>query len=89
MKICVVGCGYVGLATTVAISKKQNVTIYDIDSNKLDCLRKDLLPIDDDDLKELKGSKFSKCNWQKTVITFKPKQPLESSNFDIDVKLVC
>ena len=50
MKICVVGCGYVGLATTVAISKKQNVTIYDIDSNKLDCLRKDLLPIDDDDL---------------------------------------
>lgn len=43
----------------------------------------------DDDLKELKGSKFSKCNWQKTVITFKPKQPLESSNFDIDVKLVC
>jgi len=45
--------------------------------------------IDDDDLKELKDSKFSKCNWQKTVITFKPKQPLESSNFDIDVKLVC
>lgn len=45
--------------------------------------------IDDDDLKELKGSKFSKCNWQKTVIIFKPKQPLESSNFDIDVKLVC
>ena len=52
MKICVVGCGYVGLATTLAISKKQNVTIYDIDSNKLDCLRKDLLPIDDNDLKE-------------------------------------
>ena len=60
MKICVVGCGYVGLATTVAISKKQNVTIYDIDSNKLDCLRKDLLPIDDDDLKE--AYKMNKSN---------------------------
>ena len=50
MKICVVGCGYVGLATAVAISKKEIVTVYDIDSNRVECLRHDVLPINDENL---------------------------------------
>lgn len=50
MKICVIGCGYVGLATAVAISKNQIVTVYDIDSNRMGCLRNNDLPISDEDL---------------------------------------
>lgn len=47
MKICVVGCGYVGLATAVAFSKNHAITVYDIDSHRMDCLRKNILPISD------------------------------------------
>ena len=52
MKICVVGCGYVGLATAVAFSKNHTVTVYDIDSNKMECLRKNDIPINDKELND-------------------------------------
>ena len=52
MKICVVGCGYVGLATAVAFSKKQTVTVYDIDSERMECLRNNNLPISDKELND-------------------------------------
>ena len=52
MRICVIGCGYVGLATAVAFSKSQIVTIHDSNLKKIGCLRKDLFPIDDKDLKD-------------------------------------
>ena len=52
MKICVVGCGYVGLATTVAFSKNHTVKVYDIDSNRMECLRKNNLPISDKELND-------------------------------------
>lgn len=34
MRICVIGCGYVGLATAVAFSKSQIVTIHDSNLKK-------------------------------------------------------
>lgn len=52
MRICVIGCGYVGLATAVALSKSQIVTIHDISLRKLGCLRKGVVPIDDNELKD-------------------------------------
>lgn len=59
MRICVVGCGYVGLATTVAIAKNQNVTVYDIDSNRRECLKNNDLPINDEDLKD--AFQYNRC----------------------------
>lgn len=52
MRLCVVGCGYVGLATAVALSKSHRVTVHDIDSNRMECLRNDLLPISDKNLND-------------------------------------
>ena len=35
MKICVVGCGYVGLSLAILLSQKSNVAVLDIDDEKI------------------------------------------------------
>ena len=37
-KITVIGCGYVGLSMGVLLSQKNEVTIYDINKNKINCI---------------------------------------------------
>ena len=50
--ITVVGAGYVGLANGVALSQHHNVTIHDIDANKIHLLNKKKSPIRDELLSE-------------------------------------
>ena len=40
MKICVVGCGYVGLSLAILISQKYRVSLLDIDKNKIEQMQK-------------------------------------------------
>lgn len=47
MKIAVVGAGYVGLSIAVLLAQKNEVVIFDIDSNKIDQLNRGISPIED------------------------------------------
>ena len=46
-KITVIGCGYVGLSMGVLLSQKNEVTIYDINKNKINCINNKKSPIQD------------------------------------------
>lgn len=59
MKFGVIGCGYVGLTTAVAISKTSKVFIWDIDNIKLKNLTLKKLPFKDIDLE----NDFKKYNF--------------------------
>ena len=48
MKITVAGMGYVGLSLAVLLSQQNTVYAIDIDSNKVDALRRSVSPIQDD-----------------------------------------
>ena len=52
MKFGIIGCGYVGLTTAVAISKTSKVFIWDIDNIKLKNLTLKKLPFKDIDLEK-------------------------------------
>ena len=46
--ISVMGCGYVGLSLGILLSKKNKVTFFDIDRNKIKKIKKQVSPINDD-----------------------------------------
>lgn len=48
MRIVVVGIGYVGLANAVLLSQKHEVSLYDIDENKVRLVNDNISPIKDD-----------------------------------------
>jgi UDPglucose 6-dehydrogenase len=48
MNISVIGCGYVGLSLGILLSKKNKVTFFDIDRNKIKKIKKQVSPINDD-----------------------------------------
>ncbi len=50
MKITIVGMGYVGLSLAVLLSQKYEITILEIDKNKVDLLNKKISPILDNDI---------------------------------------
>lgn len=52
MNIGVVGCGYVGLSTAVAMAKKNKIHIFDIDKNRLNKLKEDNIPFVEADLEK-------------------------------------
>lgn len=52
MNIAVAGMGYVGLANAVMLSEKHNVTITDIDENKVAMLKHKTSPIQDTELQQ-------------------------------------
>ncbi len=52
MKICVVGCGYVGLSLAILISQKYRVSLLDLDKNKIEQLKSKISPIDDKLIKD-------------------------------------
>ena len=53
-RVVVIGAGYVGfpLACALASSKKYNVTVYDIDTSKIDKIRNKISPVEDERAKE-------------------------------------
>lgn len=74
MKITVVGCGYVGLSWAAVLAEKNEVTVWDIDENKLANLRHGKLPFVDKELeKHLKEGKI------KLNIPFEYKQIFNNS----------
>ena len=52
MKICVVGCGYVGLSLSILLSQKNNVVVTDIDQNKVKQINLRKSPIKDPEIKD-------------------------------------
>ncbi len=63
MNIAVVGTGYVGLVHGTILSDfGYNVTCLDIDKNKIDNLKKSILPIYEPDLKEIIQKNFKNKN---------------------------
>lgn len=53
MKISVFGLGYVGLANTLLLAQKEQVTAYDIISDKIEMLKSNHSPIEDQDIHEV------------------------------------
>lgn len=52
MNITVIGMGYVGLANALLLSQHENVVAYDILGDKINLLKKNISPIEDDKIKE-------------------------------------
>lgn len=50
MNIGVVGCGYVGLSTAVALAKENKVHIFDIDPKRINMLNDNIIPFEEVDL---------------------------------------
>ena len=93
MKITVVGAGYVGLSLAVLISRKYNVTIFDIDSKKVDLINNFISPIQDKDIdkifksKKLKlkastSSKLSLSNSNLVIIATPTNYEAKKGSFD-------
>ena len=93
MKITVVGAGYVGLSLAVLISRKYNVTIFDIDSKKVDLINSFISPIQDKDIdkifksKKLKlkastSSKLSLSNSNLVIIATPTNYEAKKGSFD-------
>jgi UDPglucose 6-dehydrogenase len=55
-RICVVGTSYVGLSLAVLLARRHDVIAYDIDTERVEVLRRGDSPIDDPDIEELLGS---------------------------------
>lgn len=65
MKITVIGAGYVGLANALALSKKYNVVIADIDKSKVKKINSNQSPINDKSIEDSIGNCsniFATCN---------------------------
>ena len=57
MKICVVGCGYVGLSLSILLSQKNNVVVTDIDQYKVKQINLRKSPIKDPEIKDYLSKK--------------------------------
>lgn len=50
MKITVVGAGYVGLSNSVLLAQHNDVTLLDIDNEKINLVNQKKCPIDDTEI---------------------------------------
>lgn len=50
MNIGIIGCGYVGLANAILLALRENVTLWDINANKLQDILNGTLPFEDNEL---------------------------------------
>jgi UDPglucose 6-dehydrogenase len=57
MKIAVVGAGYVGLSLAVLLAQKNEVVLFDIDSDKIDQLKSGISPIEDVEIQHFLAEK--------------------------------
>lgn len=51
MNICVIGCGYVGMSSALAIARYTKVSIWDKDSTKLHQLQENCMILDEEEMK--------------------------------------
>ena len=60
MKITIVGSGYVGMSMALVLGQSTNVTVLDIDANRVSLINNNLSPINEPDIeKEMKTKTFS------------------------------
>ena len=59
LKITIVGIGYVGLSNAVLLSQQHQVVALDIDREKVEKINRRESPIDDPEIQEYFGNKFS------------------------------
>ncbi|TDL33468.1 nucleotide sugar dehydrogenase [Macrococcoides bohemicum] len=78
MKISIFGLGYVGLANLITLSNNNKIIGYDVDNNKIDMLKNNILPIDD-------GIGFNYNNFKSNNVDFKliKSNLIDLSNPDI------
>ncbi|WP_255408759.1 3-hydroxyacyl-CoA dehydrogenase NAD-binding domain-containing protein [Neisseria sp. N177_16] len=50
MKITVVGAGYVGLSNAVLFAQQHNVTLLDVNQERVDLINQKISPIQDDEI---------------------------------------
>ncbi len=65
MKICVVGCGYVGLSLSILLSLKNDVVVLDIDGKKIKLIQNKESPIKDTQIENYLSNK--KLNLEATT----------------------
>lgn len=63
MKILVVGLGYVGLSLGLILSKKNNVSCFDINKYKVEKLKQNISPLKEKKLEDLLNKQFKKINF--------------------------
>ena len=57
MKITIVGSGYVGVSNSVLLSQNHEVTLYDIDEDKINKINKRISPIFDREIQDYLSNK--------------------------------
>ena len=78
MKISIIGAGYVGLSLALLIARKYQVSLLDINSEKISLLKKKISPIKDPEVQ-----KFLKLKNKKFIPTSNLKEAIENSYFTI------
>ena len=70
IKVAIIGLGYVGLPTFVAIAKTNlyNVVGYDVDEKKIALIKKRISPIEDLDVKEFLKTNLLSVSNQKKIL---------------------
>ena len=63
INIAVIGMGYVGISNAILLSQKNNVFIFDKDTNKIDDIKNKKSPIEDQDVQEYLENKNLKLNF--------------------------
>ncbi len=61
-KVTVIGAGYVGMSLSVLFSKKHDVTLYDIDDEKISLIQQNKSPVKDADLEDAMNKKQLSIN---------------------------
>ena len=56
-KVCVVGAGYVGLSISVLLAEDYDVTVLEIDNNKIDSINNRSAFIEDKDIQDYFSNK--------------------------------
>ena len=78
MKISIIGAGYVGLSLALLIARKYQVSLLDINSEKISLLKKKISPIKDPEVQ-----RFLKLKNKKFNPTSNKKEAIENSYFTI------
>ena len=80
MRITVIGLGYVGMSISLLCSEKHDVSVFDIDKNKLDMIKNKISPIIDADIEK----KLRETNLSLTVY-----EDFDEACKDADVLFIC
>lgn len=79
-KICVFGAGYVGMAMAALFSKSHNVSVFDINKDKIAQLKKNQSPVDESDIQEAISLNSINLSYESS---------LDKLNQDYDLFIIC